>query len=186
MVTCGDVDLDNNTMDIHALRTIVSGDYITLGAFRSLMRSSLTLATNGYLDPKTDVMAASDVVVRQVTVLHMDAAARLLDFEQIPQRCDFVCMCSHVRMTYNHKPVTPITSYTCFGRGVTLIQKEATTKTWDWRQSSHYDSCTLWPSSQITRVNTLGVQLENRRCSEYTFLYMVRGDGPVISHSCTT
>lgn len=113
MVTCGDVNLDDSAMDVHALRTIVSGDYITLGPFRSLMRSSLTLATNGYLDPKADINLASDAVIRRVTVLHMDAAAQLLDFEQIPHsqeaRGDFVCMCTYVRMTHKHKPVTPTT-----------------------------------------------------------------------------
>ncbi|KAF7585424.1 hypothetical protein BBP40_010959 [Aspergillus hancockii] len=113
MVTCADVDLDNNKLDIHALRTIVSGDYVTLGPFRSRILSSATLATNGMIDPRGDDTLTSDAVVRRVVAIYMDAAASRLDFEQIPHfqeaRADFVCACAYIRLTHKYIPVTPRT-----------------------------------------------------------------------------
>lgn len=113
MVTCGDVDLEKHKMDMHAVRTIVSADYITLGAYRSLIRCSLTLATNGLMDPKTEYVAVSDSIVRRMIVVNMDATASALESEEIPQsqeaRGDFVCACAYVRLKHAHVPVTPRT-----------------------------------------------------------------------------
>ncbi|KAL4864626.1 hypothetical protein BDV12DRAFT_200955 [Aspergillus spectabilis] len=113
MVTCGDVDLESREMDVHALRTVVSGDYITLGAFRTRIRSSLTLATNGYIDPTTDDVFTSDAVLRRIVTVYMDATASKLDLQEIPHfqeaRGDFVCACVHVRLTHTYIPVTPRT-----------------------------------------------------------------------------
>ncbi|KAL4955103.1 hypothetical protein BDW69DRAFT_161653 [Aspergillus filifer] len=113
MVTCGDVDLESREMDIHALKTVVSGDYVTLGAFRSRIRSSLTLATNGYIDPAANDAFTGDAVLRRIVTLYIDAAASRLDLQEIPHsqeaRCDFVCACVHVCLSHVHIPVTPCT-----------------------------------------------------------------------------
>lgn len=81
IVTCGNVDLKSRGMDMHALRTVVSGDYIMLGLFWSLIRSSLTLGTNGLLDPKGHSILMSDAVIWHLVVIYMDAVASCLDFE---------------------------------------------------------------------------------------------------------
>jgi energy-coupling factor transporter ATP-binding protein EcfA2 len=113
MVTCGDVDLEKHTMDMHAVRTIVSSDYITLGPYRSLIKCSLTLATNGLMDPKMDYVAASDSIIRRMIVVYMDAKASSLENDEIPQsqeaRGDFACACAYIRLKYAHVPVTPRT-----------------------------------------------------------------------------
>lgn len=114
MVTCGDVDLEARKMDMHALRTIASADYITLGAYRSLIRCSLTLATNGLMDPKYEFVAVSDSIIRRMIVLYMDATASSLTKEELPQsqeaRGDFACACAYIRLKYAHVPITPRTA----------------------------------------------------------------------------
>lgn len=113
MVTCADVDLEGRKMDMHAVRTVASADYITVGAYRCLMRCSLTIASNGLMDPKTEYVGASDSIIRRMIVLYMDATASLLASEEAPQsqeaRIDFACACAYVRLKHPHVPVTPRT-----------------------------------------------------------------------------
>lgn len=114
MVTCGDVDLERRALDVATLKTVVSGDYVTLGPYRARIKCSLTIASNGIANPKETPIISSDAVVRRLAIIHMDAKASLLQQAEVPHsqeaRVDFLCMCAYVRLAYHYMPISPMST----------------------------------------------------------------------------
>lgn len=112
MVLCYDVDLENNTLNSSTFKNISGGDTMRVGSVSCKTNCSLTLATNGYINPRDDVVYSSDAIVRRVVQIPMRVEAitipQAVKSDDNDLRLDYVCAAIHTRLQFSSMPVSPM------------------------------------------------------------------------------
>ncbi len=111
MAVCYDVDLEKEPLNMAIFKNISGSDYIRTKHVTCKSNCSLTMAANGIVDIDKQEVYKTDAIMRRVVCVYMDVAASFIPKERMPNKpddkLDFACACMHIRLKYDHMPVSP-------------------------------------------------------------------------------
>lgn len=111
LVTCFELDLVNNDINMSVFKNITGNDFVRSGEFMSRAACSFAIATNGLHNVVREPEFMSDALSRRMVCIKMDVDTSNADFELDPSisrdKMDFLCACAYTRMKYSHLPITP-------------------------------------------------------------------------------
>lgn len=109
MVLAYDVNLEERRLNAHAIKQICGEDLISSGVYTSRLICSVTMATNGYIDPVKEPIVHTDAIVRRMMVLPMTVRALQVAKAYPPELeagfIDFMCSCLYVRLNNINPPI---------------------------------------------------------------------------------
>lgn len=112
MAVCYDVDLEKEGLNMAIFKNISGSDYIRTQYVTCKSNCSLTMAANGLVDVDKQSVYKTDAIMRRVVCVYMGVAAVFIPKEKMPNKpddkLDFACACMHIRLKYNHMPISPL------------------------------------------------------------------------------
>ena len=110
MVTCYELDLNNQKAKMSMFKNVKGSDIVKVGNFSSKAMRSLTIAANGLPDVQRDMEFTSDALSRRMVCVKMDVDTVEAEFEPDPSdpvhMVDLLCACLCVGVKHSHVPTS--------------------------------------------------------------------------------